>query len=195
VHDYSIDDILSKSWDRKIGHDLVAELEAYTGERLARTEEMRRFLACKANRELPERLRIARGEKRSRDALRAVAHAMRDHALERPALSACAFRAPANDCSEWREAHAALYDFMEELLAECGLHAGDAELALCTLRSLVRGFVVHEVMGSFLATFPYDTAFDRAVEIFLVGVSTLAAGDNAASTVGTDWMSTEGTMR
>jgi glutamine synthetase type III len=91
VHDYSIDDILSKLWNRKIAHDLVAELEAYTGERLARTQEMRQVLGHKAYQELLERLRLARGENRGTKALRAVAHAMRDYALERPALSAVLF--------------------------------------------------------------------------------------------------------
>jgi hypothetical protein len=181
VHDYSIDDILSKSWDRKIAHDLVAELEAYTGERPARTQEMRQFPGRKAYQELLERVRLARGENRGPKALGAVAHAMRDYALERPALSACAFRTPTSDCPEWREAYDGLCDFMKDLFAECGLHGSDAELVLCVLRSLVRGFVVHECMSSFMATFPYDTAPDRAVEIFLIGVSTLAVGDSAAN--------------
>jgi hypothetical protein len=75
---------------------------------------------------------------------------------------------------------------MKDLFAECGLHGSDADLALCTLRSLVRGFVVHEVMGSFLATFSYAAAFDGAVEIFLTGISTASAAHSAPNFVGID---------
>jgi hypothetical protein len=45
----------------------------------------------------------------------------------------------------------------------------------------VRGFVVHEVMGSFLATYSYAEAFDGAIEIFITGISALSARDMAAS--------------
>ncbi|MGY4432211.1 hypothetical protein ACVWWO_004688 [Bradyrhizobium sp. F1.13.1] len=176
----SVEEILSRSWDRKIAHDLLSELETYTGERLSTTVEMRRFLACKGYRDLLERLQLARDGRTSWNALRSVAHAMREYALERPALSAATFRTPVSDCTEWREAHARLCEFMRGVFAECGLNGGDAELALCTLRSLVRGFVVHEVMGSFVATFSYSDAFEAAVEIFLSGISTLSAGDSAA---------------
>ena len=181
MHNYSVDEILSTSWDRKIARDLLAELEACTGERRSSTEEMRRFLACKAYRELLERLQLAGAGKRSHEAVRAVAHAMRDYALERPALAASAFRTPASDCPEWREAHAGLFHFLTVLFAECGLTGRDPELALCTLRCLVRGFVVHEVMGSFLATYSYAEAFEGAIEIFITGVSALSGRDMAAS--------------
>ncbi|MET4482074.1 TetR-like C-terminal domain-containing protein [Bradyrhizobium sp. F1.13.3] len=176
----SVEEILSRSWDRKIAHDLLSELEAYTGERLSATAEMRRFLACKGYRDLLERLQLARNGRTSWNALRSVAYAMREYALESPALSAATFRTPVSDCPEWREAHARLCEFMRGLFAECGLNGGEAELALCTLRSLVRGFVVHEVMGSFVATFSYTDAFEAAVQIFLSGMSTLSAGDSAA---------------
>lgn len=186
MQNWSVEEILSRSWDRKIAHDLLSEFETYTGERLSGTVEMRRFLACKGYRDLLERLQLARDERTSWKALRAVAHAMREYALERPALSAATFRTPVSDCTEWREAHARLCEFMMGLFAECGLNGGDAELALCSLRSLVRGFVLHEVMGSFLATFSYSDAFEGAVEIFLAGISTLSAGDSAPSSVGTN---------
>ena len=181
MHNYSIDELLSTSWDRKIAYDLLAELEACTGERRSSTEEMRRFLACKAYRELLDRLQRVRDGKRSHEAIRAVAQAMRDYALERPALAASAFRTPASDCLEWREAHAGFCDFLMGLFAECDLDGDHAELALCTLRSLVRGFVVHEVIGSFLSTYSYADAFDGAVEIFIAGISTLSTSDTPAN--------------
>ena len=66
------------------------------------------------------------------------------------------------------------------LFAECGLTRRGAELALCTLRCLVRGFVVHEVMSSFLATYSYAEAFEGAIEIFITGLSAMSAGVVAA---------------
>jgi len=121
MHNYSVDEILSTSIDRKIAHDLLVELEACTGERRSSTKEMRRFLACKAYRELLERLQRARDGKRSHEAVRAVAQAMRDYGLERPALAASAFRTPASDCPEWPEALAGFRHFLTVLFAECGL--------------------------------------------------------------------------
>jgi hypothetical protein len=107
----TVDQILSISWDRQLAKDLAAEIEACTGERRDTVEEMRRFLALKGYRELLQRLRSAREGKTSEEALKAVAHAFRSYALERPALSAAAFRT-ATDCPEWREAHDDLHAFM-----------------------------------------------------------------------------------
>ncbi len=180
MHNYSVDEILSTSWDRKIALDLLSEIEAYSGERRAGTEELRKFLAYKGYRELLERLQIARGENKSLQALRAVAHAMREYALERPALAAAAFRSPASDSPEWREAHGRLGFLLNEVLAECGVHGVRAELALGTLRSLVRGFVLHEVVDSFLATFSYNDAFDAAIDIFIAGMMAVNARDEGA---------------
>ena len=91
----TVDQILSISWDRQLAKDLAAEIEACTGERRDTVEEMRRFLALKGYRELLQRLRSAREGKTSEEALKAVAHAFRSYALERPALSAAAFRTAA----------------------------------------------------------------------------------------------------
>lgn len=180
MRNYSVEEILSTSWERKIALDLLAEFEACTGEKRSSTEEMRRFLACKAYRELLERLQRAKVGKRSHEAVRAVAQAMRDFALERPALASWAFRTPSSECPEWREAHTELCHFLMVLFAEFGLNGRRAELATCSLRCLVRGYVVHEVMGSFLATYPYAEAFDDAIEVFITGISARSARDMAA---------------
>ena len=62
----SIDHILATSWGRKISADLVAEIEAATGERLSSVEEMREFLAIKRYRELLGRLKVVREGKQWR---------------------------------------------------------------------------------------------------------------------------------
>lgn len=171
----SVEEIVATSWDRRLADEMIAELRTMSGEQ-ARTKEMRRFLALKAYRGLLERLRTARFGKMSWEALRAVAHAMRAYALERPALSASAMRVPATDCCELNELHAQLAAHIADVLAECGIQDEAADTLLCVLRSLVRGFVLHEVMNAFLTTCPYDEVFDSAIDILVAGVSTLAAG-------------------
>ncbi len=172
----SVDEILATSWDRKLAKDLAEEIESCTGDKLGTVFEMRRFLALKGYRELLQLLREARDGKNGDDALAAVAHAMRRYALDRPALSAAAFRTAAVDCPEWREAHEQLHTFMLDILAECSLFDEAAENALNMLRSLVRGYVLHEVMHTLVGVEFYDDAFDKAIQVFLVGLPVFASG-------------------
>ena len=169
----SIDEILASTWDRKLAMDLAEEIETGTGERRATVQEMRRFLALKGYRELLQRLHAARDGKYGKDALHAVAHAMRGYALARPALSAAAFRTAAADCPEWREAHENLHSFMMDVFAGCGLFGQPAEDALNMLRSLVRGYVLNEMMHTLIGVESYDDAFESAVRVFIAGLPAL----------------------
>jgi len=175
-HGYSVDDILATSWDRKLAKDLAEEIGSCTGDKLGTVLEMRRFLALKGYRELLQLLREAREGKSGDDALAAVAHAIRRYALDRPALSAAAFRTAAVDCPEWREAYERLHAFMLDVLAECGLSGEAAENALNMLRSLVRGYVLHEVMHTLVGLESYDDAFDKAIQVFVAGLPLFASG-------------------
>lgn len=174
---YSLDEILSSSWDKKLAQDLAEEIEACTGERRATVEEMRRFLALKGYRELLLRLGAAREGKRGNKALHAVAHAMRGYALERPALSAAAFRTAAADCPEWREALENLHVFMMDVLADCGLLGEPAEKALNMLRCLVRGYVLNEMMHTLIDVYSYEDSFESALRVFVAGLPALIAAE------------------
>ncbi len=176
---FSIDEILSNSWERRLANDLAAEMETYTGEKRETIEEMRLFLAVKGYRELFQRLQEAREGRSGLEALRAVACAMRDYALERPGLSAAAFRTPMADCQEWREVYVQLREFMMTIFAECGLRGSAADSALHILRSLVRGFVLHELMNSFLCTHSYAESFEAAIRVFSAGLPALVSADAA----------------
>ena len=77
------------------------------------------------------------------------------------------------DCAEWRAGHKELCDLIKSVLAECGVHGQQAEDALYMLRSLVRGFTLHQVMGSLLHVYAYDESFERVVEIYVAGVRSL----------------------
>lgn len=173
--DYSVDDILACSWDKKLAQDIAEEIEACTGEKRATVEEMRRFLALKGYRELLQRLHLAREGKHGTEALQAVAHAMRAYALARPALSAASFRTAAADCPQWREAHERLHTFMTDVFADCGLFGQPAEDALNMLRSLVRGYVLSEMMHTMIGVESYDDSFDAAVRVFVAGLPALTA--------------------
>jgi hypothetical protein len=166
--------MFSTPWERKLANDLVAELERYSGEKRSSVEEMRRLLAVKGYRDLLGRLQAACENKRSFEALRTAAHTMRLYALERPAMSAATFRTPTTDTAEWRAAVDDLRVFMAGILSECGLRGEAADQALRILRSLVRGFVVHEVMDSFFDPVSYDECYDNAIEMFIAGLPMLA---------------------
>jgi hypothetical protein len=170
---FSIDQILSNSWDRELAHDLAAELETYSGEKRETVEEMRRFLAVKGYRELLQRLQEAREGRAAHEALRAVAYAMRGYALERPGLSAAAFRTPTADCQEWREVHGQSRELMMTIFTECGLRGTAADFALHMLKILVRGFVLHELMNSFLHIYSYEESFRQAIRVFIAGLPAL----------------------
>ena len=174
-HGCSIDDMLASGWDRRLAQDLAGEIESCTGDRRETLAEMRRFLAVKGYRELLPRLEAARAGKTAENALVAIAHAIRAYALERPALSAAAFRSSAADCPEWQEAHRRLHVFMMDVLAECGLFGDAAENALNMLRSLVRGYVLHEIMHTLIGVESYDDAFDQAAHVFVLGLPALVA--------------------
>ena len=169
----TVDQILSISWDRKLAKDLAAEIEACTGERRDTVEEMRRFLALKGYRELLQRLRSAREGKTSEEALKVVAHALRSYALERPALSAAAFRTAAADCPEWREAHDDLHAFMLDVFGDCGLPREAAEDALNLLRCLVRDYVLNEMMHTLIGVYSYEDSFESSVRVFVAGLPAL----------------------
>lgn len=170
-----LENIFSAPWEQKLASDILSELEHCSGERRFCVEEMRRFLAVKGYRDLLSRLQLACENKQSFEALRAAAHSMRLYALERPAMSAATFRTPITDTPEWRAAVDSLRVFMTGILSQCGLSEKAADEALRILRSLVRGFVMHEVMDSFFDPASYNESYDKAIEIFIAGLPVLLA--------------------
>ena len=50
-----------------------------------------------------------------------------------------------------------------------------AENAVHMLRSLVRGYVLHEVMQTLQGVDCYDAAFDKAVQVFVAGLPAFAS--------------------
>jgi hypothetical protein len=171
----NVDETLSASWDHLLAVDLASEVEYFSSDKRCTVQELRRFFAIKCYRDLLVRLKTAREGKTSFDALRSVAREMRQYASERPALWAAASRTLKSDCAEWREGHNELCNLIKSVLGECGAHGQHAEDALYMLRSLVRGFAVHQILDSFLHVDSYDESFERIVEIYVAGVRSVAA--------------------
>lgn len=174
-HNISVDEMTSHSWDQLLAADLASEIEHFSSDRRCTLSEVRRFFAIKYYRDLVPRLKAARDGKTSFDALRSVALEMRQYAFQRPALWAAGSRTPTADCDEWRAGHRELCELIKSILAECGLHGQHAEDALYMLRSLVRGFVVHQILDSFLHVVSYDECFERVIEIYVAGVRSVGA--------------------
>jgi WHG domain-containing protein len=176
---FSISDILSfstTSWDEQISADLVTEMELHLSEKVTTIPRLRRILAVKGYDELRRRIESEVKGENGLDALRSTARAMRDFALERPGLSAATFRSPASDCPDWRAAGFALSATVFQVFAGVGVVAEAAEQALRILRSLVRGFILNEMAGSFhIEPQEYAETFDLGIEQFILGLPALKA--------------------
>jgi hypothetical protein len=82
-----VDDLFSlstSSWDKRIAADLIAEMEIHLADKVATLPEMRRILAVKGYLGLRRRIERDVKGKSGPAALRAMADAMRNYALEHP---------------------------------------------------------------------------------------------------------------
>jgi hypothetical protein len=173
---FSVDEVLSYSsrWDKRIAADLVAEMEYLFGEKVTTLPQLRNILAVKGYRGLGRRISIDVEGKAGADALRAMADAMRNFALEHPGLSAATFRNAESASSDWLEASAELSRIAHQVFAQVEIKDEPAQHALRILRSLVRGFVISEMAVSFFVDpSEYQQAFDRGVDVFVRGLPAL----------------------
>jgi Tetracyclin repressor-like, C-terminal domain len=173
---FRVEDVLSYSsrWDKRIATDLIAEMEGLFADKPATLPEMRHILAVKGYRGLKRRIEIDVEGRTGSEAVRALANAMRDFALEHPGLSAATFRNPASDSPEWQRAGADLKQVAFEAFSQVGLKDDHAAQALHILRSLVRGFVISEMAASFFVDpLEYQQTFDRGIDVFIRGLPAL----------------------
>jgi hypothetical protein len=173
---FSVEELLSTEvtrWDLRIASDLAAELESQLSEKAGTIPEMRRLLAVKGYRELRARLERDIGNATGNEAIRAMASALRAFAHERPGLSAATFRNSVTDSPEWRREYQLLGAVALGVFESAGLHGEQAMNALQILRTLVRGFVLHEMAASFLDTVDYDKLYTVAVDVFIRGLDAL----------------------
>lgn len=175
---FSVSDLVCEPTrlDKLIAADLFSDVQALLAENIDTIPEMRRFLAIKGYRELRRRLETAIDGRTGEEALRIVALEMRAYAHDRPGLSAATFRNVQVDSPEWRQEGQAIAQLVLGVLAGAGLTGDPANHALRTLRSLVRGFVLHEITSSFLERLDYDETYRLAIEAYLLGLSAFAEG-------------------
>lgn len=161
------------SWDKKIAADLTAEMERHLSDKISTIPEMRRILAVRGYRELREAVEREIAGKTGAEALRAMMLAMRRYALERPGLSAATFRTPETDSPEWRAASMELGAVVLGVFGQLGVRGEQGMHALRILRSLVRGFVLHEMASSFLEPLGHDQSYELAIKVFIEGLAIL----------------------
>jgi hypothetical protein len=174
---FDIDELLTtptSSWHKKIAADLISEIESHLVE-IGTIPEMRRFLAVKGYRELYQRVERAIEGKSGSAALRAMAYAIRDYSLERPGLSAATFRDPVIDSPEWQEAGRKLAQTASQVFTELGFDGEQSQHAFRILRSLIRGFVIHEMAASYLESLEYERSYELAIDVFIRGLPSLYA--------------------
>ncbi len=175
---------LLPSWNKIIAEDLVREIERDISERAETIPEMRLFLAVKGYRQMLDTLTRASEGKTGAHALKAMTVAARRYAKEKPGLSAATFRSPLVQNAEWMEAATALQQIFMERFRECGLDEVASAHALRMVRSLVRGFVVNEMSGSFFASADLDESFELAVDLFIDGLPALSRSREPAVSPG-----------
>lgn len=171
---FTLDDLLSSAWDRKIVLSIVDELASLPGEK-TNVEEVRRFLALKSCKELLLRVEAARKNKSSVAAIRSIALAIRQFGLERPALFTAALRNPPKEAAELCNR---TYQSLIDVFAGCGVYDQAAHRAIHILQSLVRGFVLDELLNGGRPSYPYEDSYETAIDLFIAGLPALSSADH-----------------
>jgi WHG domain-containing protein len=178
---FTLDDLLTDTESgstHRIALDLASEIERQFG-KVASLSEARAFCTQKSSRELRRRIEYATEGKNGADSLRAVAHAMRDYALDSPGLSAACFRSIMNDCEKW-SADDELARTLSGVLAGLNLAGEEAQHVVRALRIFVHGFVLEEMALSSAESLEYEKTYELMINAFIRGllVSTPKSGED-----------------
>jgi hypothetical protein len=160
-------------WDRKVRADLAKELEGTFPGPAYSVLGAQRMLAIKGYRELKKWMEQEVGDKHGEDALRGCARAIRLYVRARPGLASATWLSPTEKDKEWHDALESVASIIRNALGECGLHGEAVQHAMHCLRSFVRGYVVHEMTGSFVKPVSLDHGFELGLSIFVRGLSVL----------------------
>lgn len=160
-------------WDRKVRSDLATELEGQFPGPAFNVLGAQRMLAIKGYRELKSWMDQEIGTKQGEEALRGCARAIRAYIHARPGLASATWISPTTKDKDWNDALESVASIIRKALAECGLDGDAAQHAMHWLRGLVRGYVVHEMTGSFVKPVDLDHGFELGISIFLRGLSVL----------------------
>jgi len=168
---FTLDDLLTDTdsgLTEKIALDLALEIGKYAGE--VRTgSEARVFCTKRASRELCQRVEYVTKNKNGADALRAMARAMRNYALERPGLSAACFRSLLSDSNKW-PADDELARTLSGVFARMNLTNEQARCVLSVLRIFAYGSALEEMASSFSDSLEYERTYELAIDAFICGL-------------------------
>lgn len=116
------------------------------------------------------------------DAVRAVAHAWCSFASARPGLYRSAARTPVAGDEELEASVASVAEVLELVLQAFDLDPAQVCLAARALRSALHGYASFELVTGNPAPYNPSDTLDHIVELFLVGVQSLAAGSISSLT-------------
>jgi hypothetical protein len=145
-------------WDRKVRSDLATELEGRFPGPAFSVLGAQRMLAIKGYRELKRWMEQEVGTKQGEEALRGCARDSRLHA--RPGLASATWLSPTTMDQGWNDALESVASIIRKALGECGPRGDAVQHAMHWLRGLVRGYVVHEMTGSFVKPVDLDHGFE-----------------------------------
>jgi AcrR family transcriptional regulator len=141
---------------------------------LAGLDDLHQGLALLGLRLLTDEVRQAAAGLAGRAALLAIADAYRSFARAHPGLYPLTIRAAGPEEPELAAAGLALLQYLQLVLASCGL-AGDAALhAIRGLRAVLHGFVSLEAAGGYKMALDVGTSYRLVVERYLDGLASKA---------------------
>lgn len=139
---------------------------------------LRRLLAMHGSHLVYEVFEEAIGDRVGADALRSIARADREFALDHPGLYASFLPAPNPDEDpELYEAMAEPVFLVAHVLLNMGIPPSEAIHLIRALRALLHGFLDLEAKDGFGMPVDIDASFDASVELIIAGIEA-AAGTN-----------------
>ena len=129
-----------------------------------------RLLALRSLTELADVLRDAAVGRAREDAIRAIAHAYRNYARQRPGAYAATQRAPAAGDDELTAAAGRVLDVLLAVLAGWGLEGDRAVHYIRVIRSALHGFVTLEAEAGFGLPLDLDQSFELLIATLVAGL-------------------------
>ena len=106
------------------------------------------------------------------DAVRALAHAYRQFAVQYPGQYASQLLPPVAPDDSLATAQQRIVDVFVRVLSSTGIGGDDAVHAARTVRSAIHGFVALESIDAFTSPVDRATSFDHLVEFLVAGLAT-----------------------
>lgn len=140
-------------------------------------EGLRRDLTLYGVRIMLTRMRQATFGKTGRDAVIAIAAAVRAFAYEQPAIYPLTIRAPEPDETELIQLSQELIQILLLLLTSLGLQGDEATHAIRGLRALIYGFVTIDLAEGYKMAVDKEESFHWLLQTYLDGISRNALGE------------------